>query len=139
MSTIIYQYTIPVRPTTYPLYHSATDKICRIIGELMGIDPELMYVKCRKKKVKYSRWMAWEILISGKNCTLKEAGEILGGCDHTSVIHGLNQLQIDLSANEYLQLIYVEVLRRMDISMDTIMKSRMKRELRRQERNNRQP
>lgn len=137
MSTVYcYAVSIPV-PEVSPMnsYNSFFDDLMMEVCGLMNIEQYLLYGKGRTSRVKYSRWMIWEIMVACKSITLVDAGCLFKRdgynnqvYDHSSVGHALDTLPNDLRNNEYLTLIYKQVLTRMDLKFEVIELMRVHRE-----------
>lgn len=136
-----YFYTaVLVRPTTTTVTeHSFLDRLVSTTSSLLDIDISLLYEPCRRPRVKFARWIVWEVMAAIKKYSLKDCGRIFGDFDHTTVVHGLDRLPEDLKQNEFLNLIYNEVLRQMKVSKEAIIDMRNLRAVRKIDRLNRTP
>lgn len=102
-------------------------KLVDVVCDLLYVKRELLYEQNRRTEVKFARWMVWEIMSAIKGYTLKECGKIFGDHDHTTVLHGITQLPIDLENNKDFNNRYLRLLYRTNISIDEIKKYRLKR------------
>lgn len=132
--TYFYVHTVqsPAAPSPATMEGSFLDGLITKTCELMNIPVDQLYDRNKRTRSKFSRWLIWEIMYS-KGFTLNDCAGIFGH-DHTTVVHGLDNLPMDLKQNEFLSAIYNNVLVTMKVNPDDITKMRQKRELNRLQR-----
>lgn len=107
---------------------SFSEQLIAHVAKVLDINPEFLHEKCRRTRVKFGRWMVWEIMVAHKAFTLSDAGGIFGDYDHSSVHHALTQLPIDLKNDDFMRSKYESVLMAMQVPMEEILSMRAKRE-----------
>jgi len=112
------------------------EKLVNTVCDILYVDSRRLYELDRHTEVKFARWMVWEIMSAIKGYTLNECGKIFGKYDHTTVLHGITQLPIDLETNQEFNKRYLRILYRSNISIDEIKKYRIKRKELRKRREN---
>lgn len=63
------------------------------ICNFMRISREQLTARCRVRKFVYSRQLVTYFILQYCNVTLKEAGIMMGGLDHTTAIHSRNVIR----------------------------------------------
>ncbi len=79
------------------------EDILRVIGEYYGVSSESLFKKGRKKEVAHARQMSMSLLRSELQMSLASIGALLGGRDHTTVIHACEKIEKGLQENIRLQ------------------------------------
>jgi chromosomal replication initiator protein len=74
-------------------------RIMTTVANYYGIDLEGLTGKRRDKKSVLARQVTMYLLREQNHCSLAEIGKILGGRDHTTVIHGYEKIVAELDVN----------------------------------------
>ena len=114
---MVYSYQVDI-PKNIPApldYNSLLEMLISEVVISFGIEKELLYDKSRQEPVRYARWIVWQIMVYNQRISLKKAGDIFGGYDHTSVIHALRNLPNVLNERKWVKVIYDNVLFRCGI------------------------
>ncbi len=106
---------------------SFSEQLIAHVAKVLDINPEFLHEKCRRTRLKFGRWMVWEIMVAHKAFTLSDAGGIFGDYDHSSVHHALTQLPIDLQNDDFMRTKYESIVLAMGIPMEDIYNMRAKR------------
>lgn len=135
-----YTYTVSVPSySSVMIEDSFLHELIQHTSSALDIEPQRLYDKTRTTRVKFARWFIWEIVIAVKQFTLKEAGNIFGGYDHTTVMYGLSQLPLDLKQNELLKVIYEGIVKNFNLPMELILEQREQREFKKKDKLIRMP
>ena len=70
------------------------------VAEHYDITPEDIIGTKRNSKVVYPRQIAMYLCKNMTGVSLENIGELLGGRDHSTVIHGINKVEAELQTNE---------------------------------------
>jgi chromosomal replication initiator protein len=73
--------------------------IISVCAKTFNIKTSDLCGKSRKKDLVFARHLAAYILITEANLPLEEVGRLLGGRDHTSIMHARDKIHQDLSTN----------------------------------------
>lgn len=80
------------------------DYLKYIACELMGIDAGKLYSRTRKRDYVFTRQMMMKLYVEDfKLLNLTDCGKLLGGKDHSTVIHGLKQINNLLDVDTSIQ------------------------------------
>lgn len=79
------------------------DKIVKIIANFFGIKCDELTGKRRNKELVYPRQICMYLLRHELNYSYPRIGKELGGKDHTTIIHGTEKIEKELSRNDKLQ------------------------------------
>ena len=90
------------------------DRIIQVVAEVFDITPTAMKRHNRKDEIVMARQMAMVLVYEFGNYSLKEVGYLLGGFDHTTVIHARCTVRDMIETNDDLFMPkYKEVLARL--------------------------
>lgn len=78
------------------------EKILVSVANYYDLTPEALAGRRRDRKTALARQMAMYLLREQNNCSLSEIGEILGGRDHTTVLHGCGKISAETTINPQL-------------------------------------
>ena len=81
---------------------SAPDVI-RTVCQCFGISREQLCSKSRSREIVRPRQVAAYLLRQMGGASLNQIGTLLGGKDHTTILHGLEKVEKDLSQNNFLR------------------------------------
>ncbi|MCX6004274.1 MAG: chromosomal replication initiator protein DnaA [Chloroflexi bacterium] len=84
--------------------------IINTVADYFAISPEVITSKKRDLKTSRARHIIMYLLRQQNHCTLAEIGRLLGGRDHTTVIHGCDKISSEISVDSQLSK-SVEVIR----------------------------
>lgn len=73
--------------------------IIEIVAEHFHITPADIYSNKRTANIAYPRQIAM-YLCKENGTTLKKIGDIMGGRDHTTVMHGVEKIEKELQSND---------------------------------------
>jgi chromosomal replication initiator protein len=76
------------------------NRIVSAILEVLGVTEAVMLSSSRKRSSVYSRQVVAYILRKKTNMTFNEIGVIIGGRDHTTVIHLVNAIKDQVEVDE---------------------------------------
>ena len=79
------------------------DVIIEIVAEHYNLNRSELASPTKKKNIAYPRQIAMYLCREMTDVPLVTVGELLGGRDHSTVIHGCDRLSTDLRTNEQLQ------------------------------------
>jgi len=77
-------------------------RIMTTVSNYYGIDLEELTGKRRDKKTALARQVTMYLLREQNHCGLAEIGKILGGRDHTTVLHGCEKIAAEIDVNPQL-------------------------------------
>ena len=77
--------------------------IITTVANFFGIDTESIKGKRRDKTSVLARQVAMYLLRERNHCSLAEIGTLLGGRDHTTVLHGCEKIASEIDVNPQLQ------------------------------------
>jgi len=77
--------------------------IITTVANFYGIDIEVLTGKRRDKTAVLARQVTMYLLRERNHCGLAEIGKILGGRDHTTVMHGCEKIAAEIDVNPQLQ------------------------------------
>ena len=131
MSTYTYSYTI-AKPQPDPVidntsYTDFQDRVIDVVSNMFGIDPQSLYMKDKTARVKYSRWIIWEIMYACKGFSLKDVGQIFGNFDHTTVMNAFDKLPEDIGKIDWLRFTWENTVNKLAIDLELIRKVRRDR------------
>ena len=89
-------------------------RVITAIAETFEISEKLMMSKSRQRELVLARNMCMYVMKNYFNMTLKEVGKCFSR-DHTTVIHALRMFSIDVDQNEYYELKYLQVKRKLEL------------------------
>lgn len=96
--------------TTPQLIHNQNPRhILSICAKNLNIKTGDLVGKSRKKDLIFARHLTAYILLTIGKLSLQEVGELLGGRDHTSIIHARNKIHQALSTNTQLSLLFHQI------------------------------
>lgn len=78
------------------------ERILDAVASYYELTPEALEGKRRDRKTALARQMAMYLLREQNHCSLSEIGKILGGRDHTTVLHGCGKIASEASINPQL-------------------------------------
>lgn len=70
-------------------------KVILGVSKYFNIGVDLIFAKTREWRIVYARHMVWYILREHYNLSYPYIGELTGGRDHTSIIHGVRRIKND--------------------------------------------
>jgi chromosomal replication initiator protein len=73
------------------------------VANYYGIDIEGLTGKGRDKQTSLARQVTMYLLRERNHCGLAEIGKMLGGRDHTTIMHGCEKIAAELDVNPELQ------------------------------------
>lgn len=82
-------------------YHPASSVI-RAVADYYAVSPEDITSKKRDLKTARARHVVMYLLRQQNHCNLTDIGKILGGRDHSTVIHGCEKISSEISADSVL-------------------------------------
>jgi chromosomal replication initiator protein len=77
--------------------------IMTTVADYYGINPKVLADKQRDKKTALARQVTMYLLREHNHCSLAEIGKMLGGRDHTTVLHGCEKITSEIEVNPQLQ------------------------------------
>ena len=77
--------------------------IMTTVANFYGIDTEVLTGKRRDKTAALARQVTMYLLRERNHCGLAEIGKLLGGRDHTTIMHGCEKITAELDVNPQLQ------------------------------------
>jgi chromosomal replication initiator protein len=77
--------------------------IMSTVANFFGIDTEVLTGKRRDKTAALARQVTMYLLRERNHCGLAEIGKILGGRDHTTIMHGCEKIAAEIDVNPELQ------------------------------------
>ncbi|MCD8224929.1 MAG: chromosomal replication initiator protein DnaA [Clostridiales bacterium] len=84
--------------------HEVTpEKIIQVVSDHFNLTPLDILSQKRTKEIVYPRQIAMYLCRHMTNVPLQEIGRVLGGRDHTTIIHGIDKITLDLQQNPTLQ------------------------------------
>ncbi|MCC8059965.1 MAG: chromosomal replication initiator protein DnaA [Clostridiales bacterium] len=84
--------------------HEVTpEKIIQVVSDHFNLTPLDILSQKRTKEIVYPRQIAMYLCRHMTNVPLQEIGRVLGGRDHTTIIHGIDKITVDLQQNPTLQ------------------------------------
>lgn len=84
--------------------HEVTpEKIIQVVSDHFNLIPLDILSQKRTKEIVYPRQIAMYLCRHMTNVPLQEIGRVLGGRDHTTIIHGIDKITLDLQQNPTLQ------------------------------------
>lgn len=98
INTILKQTAVPQKNI-----HVNSDEILSRVAEHFSIDKNDIKGKKRNKEVSYARQVAMFLLREETGYSHPKIGEVLGGRDHTTVMHGVNKIKEMKDMDELLQ------------------------------------
>jgi chromosomal replication initiator protein len=87
--------------------------IMTTVANFYGIDTEVLTGKRRDKTAVLARQITMYLLRERNHCTLIEIGAILGGRDHTTVLHGCEKIETEIDVNPQIQQSVNEIRRKL--------------------------
>lgn len=99
---IVTQILEPFLSTNRNQYLTA-EKIVKIIANFYGIKLEELLGKKRNKELVYPRQIAMYLLRHELNYSYPHIGKELGGKDHTTIIHGSEKIEKEITKNDKMQ------------------------------------
>ncbi len=75
------------------------DMIIKTVCEFYGVDQRTLGAKGRSRNIVLPRQIAMYLLREETDCSLMDIGQMLGGRDHTTVIHGCEKISEEINAN----------------------------------------
>lgn len=114
------QQTIKIPP-------SFLSTLLNVTCNYLDIDLNHLYEKDRRERIKFARWMVWEIMVACRNFTFTDCSKIFGEHDHTTVLNGIDKLELDLQNKVFFAEVYQKVLSTMKVDFETIKKFRIER------------
>ena len=90
-----------------PIERLDVQALIKDVAFALHIEVEQMYVKTRKTRIKFARWLVWKVMKSYK-FSFRECGETFArerfrGYDHSTVLNALNNIDRDIEETAYLQ------------------------------------
>jgi len=79
------------------------EKVLESVSKFFGVAKEALLGRKRSKDLVYPRQITMYLLRNEANMTYPQIGRFLGGKDHTTVIHGFNVINREISQSEKLQ------------------------------------
>lgn len=83
-------------------------KVIVEVSDLMDIEPFELFIPCREPDIAHSRWTIWQIFWE-KGYTLSECGGLFGKYNHTTVMHALVELPVQMEKEPMLKDVYAKV------------------------------
>jgi chromosomal replication initiator protein len=83
--------------------HPTPRVIMTTVANFFGIDTEVLTGKRRDKTAALARQITMYLLRERNHCGLAEIGKLLGGRDHTTVMHGCEKIAAEIDVNPELQ------------------------------------
>jgi len=77
--------------------------IMTTVANYYEIDMEVLTGKRRDKKTALARQVTMYLLRERNHCGLAEIGKMLGGRDHTTIMHGCEKIAAEIDVNPELQ------------------------------------
>jgi chromosomal replication initiator protein len=78
------------------------DKVIAAVSAYYELTPEALTGRRRDRKTALARQMAMYLIREQNHCPLAEIGKILGGRDHTTILHGCEKIASEASVNPQL-------------------------------------
>jgi len=79
------------------------ERILQAVASYYGVDEKLLKGKTRAREVVIPRQVAMYIMREDTDQSLSEIGAILGGRDHTTVLHGITKVEKDIEVDTKLR------------------------------------
>lgn len=108
-------YTIPITVSVaVPNYKSTSSvddrpediRLLHEMCEYLGVIPDDVISGKRHRKIKYCRWVLWDLYYTN-GLSFANCGKLIGGnYHHSSVMHALDQLQRDIKQMDWLKKFY---------------------------------
>lgn len=94
------------------------EKIIKLVCQEMGVTEEQVKGKLRTRTIALARQMAAYLLWKHTNFSLTEIGQIMGGRDHSTVIHSRDNILGCIEINQYpaAEVIKLEIIIRNQLS-----------------------
>ncbi len=83
--------------------HVTVENICQTIADYFTLDMAELLGKRRNKELVYPRQIAMYLIREELEFSFPKIGKALGGKDHTTVMHGVDKINKELSRDETLQ------------------------------------
>ena len=78
-------------------------QIMEAVASYYGVSPQALTGKQRDKKTALARQVTMYLLRDQNHCGLADIGRILGGRDHTTVLHGYEKMAAEVDVNPQLR------------------------------------
>ncbi len=92
-----------IKNTPCPQKFISTEDIVQSVCDHFGIDLEIMRSKKRSQNIVLTRQVTAYLLRNLSQMSFKDIGEVLGGRDHTTVIHGVEKIEKNLKESPLLK------------------------------------
>jgi chromosomal replication initiator protein len=79
------------------------EQIIEDVAEFYRLDPEILIGRGRSKDISAARQMAMYLAREETGASLPHIGEVLGGRDHTTVMHGWEKIASRIEQNDRLR------------------------------------
>jgi chromosomal replication initiator protein len=79
---------------------ASADDLIDAVSSYFGLSPDIIKGSRRDKKTAYVRQIAMYLLREQTNARLAEIGRMLGGRNHSTIVHGCDKIAADLSTNQ---------------------------------------
>ena len=87
------------------------ERILSVVSEHFGITPADIISQKKNKEIAYPRQIAMYLCCEMTSTPLQQTGKIMGGRDHSTVIHGRNKIAADLAKDPKLQAV-IDILKK---------------------------
>jgi chromosomal replication initiator protein len=93
------------------------EEVYEIIKNVCGITMEQIVSKDRHREIIDARHILCAILSKNFGITLKKIGQILGGRDHTTIVHSINMFEDRFETSEYYQEMVRTIYHKMGVTI----------------------
>ena len=88
-------------------------KMLDVVSSYFKIDQDALLSDSRKKEIVYARQLCWYLMRTKYNLKYQKIGDIFGGKDHSTIMHGYEVFEADFNSNSTTRKNVENVLRKM--------------------------
>ena len=88
-------------------------KMLDVVSSYFKIDQDALLSDSRKKEIVYARQLCWYLMRTKYNLKYQKIGDIFGGKDHSTIMHGCEVFEADFNSNSTTRKNVENVLRKM--------------------------
>lgn len=83
--------------------HITPEMIIQAVAEFYGVDTRVLHGRGRSRNIVVPRQVAMYLIREETECSLVDIGNLLGGRDHTTVMHGCEKIAEEINADSRLR------------------------------------
>jgi chromosomal replication initiator protein len=109
----------PGLPTSISGSYSRVSRIVKAILEVLGVEGSTMLSKSRKRDAVFARQVVAYFLRENTQLTLRDIGLMIGGRDHTTIIHSIQTIRDQVAVDDRFRRRILEIGIRVENKLST--------------------